>query len=198
MNDWSLPIEVEISDKVYKIRDKCDYRVVLDVICALNDNELDNDSKVDCALFIFYEDLNELENMYKSQNFIEYKEVKTALFNELIRIINVGESPEPSEKEKPKLMDWEKDYTNITPPISRVLGYSVRSEENYTHWYDFVGAYMEIGDCYFAQIISIRNKIRKGKKLDEQDKLFYKEHKKDIDLPNAMTDEDRKWLDEEL
>ena len=52
---WDLPVAVEINGKSYPIRNKCDYRVVLDVICALNDNELTDEEKVKCALFILYE-----------------------------------------------------------------------------------------------------------------------------------------------
>ena len=37
---WDLPISVEIDGEIYQIRNRCDYRIVLDVICALNDNEL--------------------------------------------------------------------------------------------------------------------------------------------------------------
>lgn len=179
---WDLPISVEIDGKDYKIRNKCDYRVILDVISALNDKETDDETKIRCALFIFYEDM---ENI---------KDIQLAV-NEMMKIINLGEEVNPNEPEKPKMMDWEHDYNNVTPPISRVLGYSVRDKNNYTHWYDFVGAYMEIGECYFSQIISIRSKIKKGKKLDEQDRQFYKEHKKEIDLPMELSEEEQEWLD---
>ena len=43
---WDLPIAVEINGKQHPIRNKCDYRVVLDVICALNDNELTDEEKL--------------------------------------------------------------------------------------------------------------------------------------------------------
>ena len=53
MSDWNLPTTVEINGKELKIRNKCDYRVVLDVIAVLNDKDLDNDSKIRCSLYIF-------------------------------------------------------------------------------------------------------------------------------------------------
>ena len=49
---WDLPISVEIDGKEYAITNKCDYRMVLDVICALNDKELDEDQKISTALYI--------------------------------------------------------------------------------------------------------------------------------------------------
>nr|DAG28533.1 MAG TPA: hypothetical protein [Caudoviricetes sp.] len=192
---WDLPLSVKIDGTEYKIRNKCDYRVVLDVISALSDKELDDDSKLKCALYIFYEDLSVLSEIIENSEFEKYQDTIKKLYDGMMKVINLGAEIDVNEPEKPKMMDWEHDYNNVTPPISRVLGYSVRDKNNYTHWYDFIGAYMEIGDCYFAQIVSIRSKIRKGKKLDEQDRQFYKEHKKEIDLPTELSDEEREWLD---
>ena len=179
---WSLPISVEIDGKEYAIRNKCDYRVVLDVISALNDEELEMEYRIECALFIFYEDLAGV------------KDVQTAI-TEMMKIINLGEETTEEEQNKPQLMDWEHDFTQLAPPISRILGYSVRDANRYTHWYDFVGAYMEIGDCTFANIISIRNKRMKGKKLETWEQEFYRENKKIVDLPHKLTDEEQEWLD---
>ncbi len=179
---WSLPICVEIDGIKHNIRNKCDFRVVLDVISALNDKELDEESRIKCALFIFYEDIESITNYQVA-------------VDEMMKIINIGEDYSKDETESPKVMDWEHDYKNIVPPISRVLGYSVRDINKYTHWWDFIGAYMEIGDCYFAQIISLRLKRAKGKKLDKIDEEFYREHKKEIDLPINLTEDEKQWLD---
>jgi hypothetical protein len=63
---WNLPISVEIDGKEYAITNKCDYRMVLDVICALNDNELDDEQKVRTALYVFYEDIRPCQNLEKA------------------------------------------------------------------------------------------------------------------------------------
>lgn len=189
---WSLPISVQIDGTEYAIRNKCDYRVVLDVISALNDEDLEMEYRVECALFQFYgnDELDTVEKVLSSLN-----DIQTAIV-EMMKIINLGkEEITEEEQHKPQLMDWEHDFTQLAPPISRVLGYSVRDAKNYTHWYDFIGAYMEIGDCTFANIISIRNKRRKGKKLETWEQDFYKENKKIIDLPHKLTDEEQEWLD---
>lgn len=179
---YDLPKTVEFDGTEHKIRNDCDYRVVLDTIAAMNDKELDEQTRVQCVLFIFYEDLSKITN-------------GQAAVDEMIKIIGCEEELKETKERSARIMDWNHDFKNIAPPISRVLGYSVRDRKNYTHWYDFVGAYMEIGDCYFAQIISIRNKRRKGKKLDESEKNFYKEHREDIDLPIEMSHEEAEWLD---
>lgn len=179
---WSLPISVEIDGTEYAIRNKCDYRVVLDVISALNDEELEMEHRIECALFIFYEDLTGLQDF------------QTAI-TEMMKIINLGKEITEEEQHKPQLMDWEHDFTQLASPVSRVLGYSVRDENYYTHWWDFVGAYMEIGECTFANIISIRRKRMKGEKLKTWEQDFYKENKKIIDLPHKFTDEEQEWLD---
>ena len=177
---WNLPITVEIDGKEYAIRNKCDYRVVLDVIEALNDEDLEMKYRIECALFIFYEDLSGL------------KDIQTAL-TEMMKIINIGEEI-TEEQHKPRLMDWEHDFMQLAPPISRVLGYSVRDANHYTHWWDFIGAYMEIGECTFSSIVSIREKKTNGKKLEKYEQEFYRKNRKLIDLPNKLTTEEEEFL----
>ena len=184
-NNWTLPTKVNINGKDFAIRERCNYSVVLDVISVLNDDELDDRQKMFCALFIFYEKSNEI------------KDTKTAI-TEMFKIINVGEIEEESEKEeKPKLLDWEYDFSQLAPPISRVLGYSLRDENNFTHWWDFVGAFHEIGECTFNTIASIRSKRAKGKKLDNWEQEFYRDNKKLIDLPKKLTAEETEWLSDD-
>lgn len=179
---WELPIAVEIDGKEYAIRNKCDYRVVLDTINALNDSELGNQEKLRCALFIFYEDLKGCTD------------IETAI-KEMMFIINNGESDETSNDNKPKLMDWQHDFKQIAPPISRILGYDVRTPDKYTHWYSFLGGYMEIGECTFANIVSIRSKKAKGKKLERWEEEFYRENRSKIDLPVKYTQEEKDFFE---
>lgn len=180
---WDLPVSVEINGKIHAIRNKCDYRVVLDVISALNDNELTEEEKIKCALIIFYE------------NILDVDDFESAV-NEMFKVINLGEEQSKEEK-NPKLMDWEHDFQQIAPPVSRVLGYSVRDANKYTHWYDFIGAYQEIGECTFSTIVSIRSKRAKGKKLDKWEEEYLREHRKMVELPTKLTAEEQEFLDSE-
>lgn len=177
---WNLPISVEIDGAVHNIRNRCDYRVVLDVIAALNDQELEIENRVQCALFIFYEDISGITNLDEA-------------IQEMFRIINYGEV-EKTEQEKPQMMDWEKDFKNIAPPVSRILGYDIRTPGKYTHWWSFLGGYMEIGECLFATVVSIRQKLRKGKKLEKWEQEFFNENRDMVILPTKYTKEEEKLL----
>lgn len=179
---WDLPIAVDINGKSHPIRNKCDYRVVLDVICALDDNELTDEEKIKCALFIFYEDISKIDDFEMA-------------IKEMFRIINGGEEQEEDTDQKPKLMDWQHDFSQLAPPISRVLGYDVRTPDKYTHWYSFLGGYMEIGECTFSTIVSIRSKRAKGKKLDKWEEEYIREHRKMVELPRKLTAEEQEFLD---
>jgi hypothetical protein len=177
---WDLPIAVEINGKQHPIRNKCDYRVVLDVICALNDNDLTEEEKVKCALFIFYEDILDIDDF------------ETAI-KEMFRIINGGEEQEESQDKKPQLMDWEHDFPVLVAPINRVLGFEIRSVD-YLHWMSLLSAYMEIGECTFSTIVSIRSKRAKGKKLDKWEEEYLREHRKMVELPQKLTAEEQEFL----
>lgn len=179
---WNLPIAVEIDGTEYAITNKCDYRMVLDVICVLNDNDLSDEQKIKTALYIFYEDITNCTNIEKA-------------IKEMYKIISYGEEEENQEK-KPRLMDWQHDFKVLVSPVNRVLGYEIRSVD-YLHWYTFLGAYFEIGECQFQTIVSIRSKKSKGKKLENWEQEFYRENKKQVDLPMNLSEEEQEWLDSE-
>ena len=122
MIDYTLPKSVNIDDTQYKIRNDCDFRVVLDVICALNDIELSDNEKIYCALKIFYGDIP------------QDKDLQQAVV-EMMKIINNGEEEKPSnEPQKPPIMNWEHDFKYLVAPINRVLGFDIRTVD-YLHWW---------------------------------------------------------------
>lgn len=183
---YDLPLSVEICGETYKIRNGCDYRVILDCIEALNDEDLDMQYRIYCALYIFYEDLMEKGTLTAEQ----YEEATRQMFV----VINYGEE-DNTPSNKPKLMDWSHDFKIIAPAVSRILGYDIRTPDRYCHFWTFIGAYMEIGECQFQTIVSIRSKRAKGKKLENWEQEFYRENRKLIDLPHKLTAEEEEFLD---
>ncbi len=182
--NYNLPIAVVVEGAEHKIRNNCDYRVVLDVLEALNDDELTNDEKIICALFIFYEKVDEITDFQVAMD-------------GMMNIINIGENADNEPSGKPPLMDWHKDFNMIAPPVGRILGYDVREPGRYTHWWTFVGGYMEIGECQFSNVVSIRSKLAKGTKLEAYEESFYRENRNKIDLPIRLTAEEKAELESE-
>ena len=66
----------------------------------------------------------------------------------------------------------------------------------YLHWWSFLSAYMGIGDCLFAQVVAIRDKKARGKKLDKADREFYRRNQDIIDIKKPLTEAEREILKE--
>lgn len=176
---YTLPTTVEIGGDEREIR--WDYRPILDIITVLNDAELDNESKALAAIDIFYPDADSI-SIYDYQEAME----------RCLWFIRCG-NEEDEKRKPPKLMDWEQDFKHIVAPINRVLGTEIRGPGK-VHWWSFISAYNEIGDCYFAHIVRIRHQKAKGKRLDKVDLEFYRENKSAVDIKNKYTDAENELL----
>ena len=186
MDKYSLPTSVEIDGVVCEF--KTDFRDILKIFEALNDPDLLDTEKMIVALFLFYKN-----EAYKSN--IEFA-IKT-MFN----FINGGSDEDAaasthSNNTKP-LYDWEKDFSIIVAPINRVLGKDIRGLE-YLHWWTFLSAFMEIGECAFSTYVSIRDKLNKGKKLEKYEERILKEHREDIILKPKVDSVTQSIMDEIL
>lgn len=172
MNVWSFPTSLNIGGVEYEIR--TDYRVVLDLLMALNDPELsDSDNKISA----YMQSGVILEIMFPDCDSIPQEHIQEAL-DKVAEFIDMGIG---DDSKKPKTMDWEQDAPIIIPAINKVLNKEIRAEK-YMHWWTFLGAYMEIGEGLFSNIIHIRQKKAKGKKLEKWEQDFYKENKSLIDF----------------
>ena len=182
---FDLPKSVEISGEEIPIR--YDFRSILDILCAVNDPELTDEEKTVVSLSIFYPDIERIEDLEEA-------------VKQLLLFINGGEE-DVSRSNDPQLVDWEKDAPRIIPAVNKVLGYETRAveydRENNTggvHWYTFLGAYMEIGDCLFAQVVRIRDKIRRNKKLEKEEREWYRKNRNLVDIKKKLTDEEAEFL----
>ena len=100
-----------------------------------------------------------------------------------------GSSDKPSIVKR--IYDYEVDAPMIYAAFLSQYGIDLQDVE-YLHWWTFVGYYMEIGDCTFSTIISIRRKQQQHKPLEKWEKEFYSENREIVDLPAARftADED--------
>ena len=181
MSAYDLPKSAEIGGKVYAIRS--DYRAAIDVMSVMSDLTLSEEDRVLIALQIFYVDYDRMP-LYDYQEAINYVQW----------FINGGKDVKDT-KPKPKLMDWQQDFQLITAPINKVLGYEVRAVE-YLHWWTFLAAYQEIGECLFSQVVSIRRKRSKGQKLDKTEERFFKDNPELVLLKTQETETEKAIFDE--
>lgn len=154
MSAWSLPTTIRVDGRELKIRS--DFRAVLDAISALNDPELFMQEKLAACLAIMVPEYATVQDT-------------NGAIREIFKFINLGQE-ERQAANSPKLVDWDRDVQLIAPAVDKALGFSCRRAP-YLHWWEFIGAYNNIGRGPFAEVVSIRSKRAKGKKLEpwEQD-----------------------------
>ncbi len=176
---YELPKSLDVCGVEYEIRS--DFRAVLDICAALSDIDLNDQEKAFVCLDIMYPSFEDMPPEH-------YEEAIKKCF----WFINCG-SEEDNTRKAPKLMDWEQDFQYIVAPINRVLGTEIRAAE-YLHWWSFISAYYEIGDCTFAQIVRIRDKKAKGKKLDKSEQEWYKNNRKLVDMRQSFSEQEKKFF----
>lgn len=188
---WNFPTSIEIGGADYKIR--TDYRVVLDLFTALNDPECFGSTKeeknINHATMI-------LQIMIPECDSIPSEHIQEAI-NKVCEFIDMGIKEDDNSRKKNKTMDWEQDAPILIPAINKVLCTEIRSVE-YMHWWTFLGAYMEIGESLFSNVIHIRQKKAKNQKLEKWEIEFYKENKSLIDFEKKTkrSEEEQKALND--
>lgn len=180
MSYYDLPTTVMLGGTEYDIRS--DYRVVFDLFEIMADKDLENQEKAIWLLIVFYPDAEE----------IPIEQYQNAL-NEMVKFIDLGSDEKPSKKKIPKLIDWKKDFKHVVAPINVMINQDIRSMK-YLHWWTFMGYFNNIGDCYFAQIVRVRNKRAYKKPLDKQEREFYRRNQKDIDFETNYSDEEKDFI----
>jgi len=176
---YELPTEIIIEGCPYKIRERGDYRIVLGAFSVLEDTELDQTERIISALMIFYEDLNELEDVLALPN-LEYA------VSQMFDFFNGGKSD--SSKKARKLIDWEDDSALICSAINHVAGKEIRLEP-YIHWWTFLSYYMSVGECVLSTVVSIREKTMSGKKLEKWEKQYRDENPQYFNWNHKTIDE---------
>lgn len=175
---WSLPSKVDINGSEYLIN--ADYRVILGIISRLNDPEQDDFIKVYVCLALFYPAFEEIPES-------SYQEA----MNRMFWFISCGE--EPDNRKEPKLVDWEQDYLLIASDINRIAGRDIRAD-SFCHWWTFISYFMGIGEGQLSLVVSIREKLRKGKKLEKWEREYYQKNRAKVDLKRRYTPDEEEFI----
>lgn len=165
---YDIPTTIQMNGQSYPIRDKGDYRMVLDCFVALNDEELSTAERIYSALIIFYDGMESIEDL----NTFESIEEAT---KQMYTFFNCGSNFEENDKKFPRVIDWEEDSQLICSAVNKVAGQEIRTLP-YLHWWTFMGYYLAIGNSPLANIVGIRYKIARNEKLEKHERKFQAEN----------------------
>lgn len=157
--------------------------MVLDCFAAIQDEELTKTEQAVSALMIFYDGIDTLEDLDKLGD-LEEAVRQMALF------FNCGKEEDQGAKCNYKLIDWDQDEMLVVSAINKVAGKEIRLE-SYVHWWTFMAYFMAVGESSLSTVVNIRNKIVKGKKLEDYEKEFRRNnpHYFSWDMRSAETKE---------
>lgn len=174
----TLPRSLEVNGKFYRIRS--DFRDVLKIVIAFSDPDLEDKEKAYICLFILFKDFDAIP-----------KDDYEAAFKAALAFIDHNDKPEDTGgKPPPRVMDWEQDESIMFPAVNKVAGFEVRSAR-YVHWWTFMGYYMEISDGVFAQVLNLRLKRAKGKKLEKWEREYWISNRTICALRTKLSEEEQ-------
>lgn len=168
---YELPVTVVVGENTYNIRNRADYRVILDIIATCEDAELTVEEQAIISLIIFYEDVDSIESVLET---FGTADLLDQAVTEMMRFIGCYDD-DIGYKTQHKVIDWVQDEQLIVSAINNVAHTEVRALE-YLHWWTFIGYYMAIGECTLSTIVGIRDKVARGKKLDDFEKEFKRDN----------------------
>lgn len=185
--NFSLPKTVSIDGVDHAIR--YDFRVILEIMVMLEDADLSGEDKTEALIYMFYVDPDAITDCQAAVD---------ACFK------FIDQNSDRAAKKSPRLTDWEQDFEYIIAPVNRVLGYDSRGVEydpisntGGLHWWTFMSAYMEIGgDCLYSQIVSIRDKQARKKKLEKYERDWLRRNGDLVRMKPRYTDSEKKLLEE--
>lgn len=172
MTPWQLPQQAVFGGATYPIHS--DYRDILEIFSYFDDPDLQDSLKWRIALALFYEGEIPTEHLQAAMEF-------------LAEFLKGGR--QETGKPAPKLLDWEQDAGVIVAEVNKVAQQEIRALP-YVHWWTFLSWFHGIGEGQLSLLVGIREKLRKGKKLEPHEKDYYREHKTLVDLKKRYSREE--------
>ena len=168
-SQWVLPLRAEFAGCGYDLN--ADFRDVLEILQYLQDPSLPEFIRWQVALGLFYR--QEVDPRHSRQA-MEY----------LAWFLTGGCQEE--NRPGPKLLDWQQDAGAIISDVNRISGQEIRALP-FLHWWTFLSWFHGIGEGQVSALVSIRDKLRRGKKLEGWEKEFYSANRDRIRLRPAYT-----------
>lgn len=153
----SLPRALDVCGRKHPIR--ADFRVILRIIAAFQDEELQDNEKVYVCLKNLYRDFEEIPAD-------EYADAYKAA----VAFIDFGIH---EDRPGPRIVDWGHDEHLIFPAVNKAAGREVRAEA-FLHWWTFMGYFQSIDrEDTYGYVLMIRQKKARHKKLEKWEQDFY-------------------------
>lgn len=175
MTGWELPTDLTVGGQSWAIHG--DFRDVLDVIGWLDGAEGENllpEERWYVALALFYRDFPQMPEACRPE-----------AAQKLAEFLAGGRTD--SGPAGPRLLDWQQDAPMIVAGVNRAAGCEVRALP-FLHWWSFLAWFSAIGEGPLATVVAIRDKLRRGKKLEAWEMSYYRAHRAEIDLRPARNE----------
>lgn len=164
-----LPESLLVCGKYLPIN--ADFRNVLTIFSAFSDESLTKEEKAYICLVRLYKVAITEDNLEEA--------LKQAYW-----FLDGGDIPK-SKPNEIKMIDWEHDESMIMPAISKTIGVVDVRSLPYLHWWSFLGAFGEIGEGLFSQVVHIRHRLGKGEQLSKAEKEFVRSNDELVILRTA-------------
>lgn len=194
---WELPTTVNVIDRVYKIRNNGDYRIVLKIFNARNSEELNETERAIAMLCLFYDSLDDADDVFKEFETVEYLQEAT---KQMSVFIACGDMENEQGLRAPyPLIDWKNDEKIIAAGINSQLGAGkdIRMID-YMHWWTFQSYFLGIREGILATVVGIRDKIIRGKKLEKWEQEFRRDNPGYFTWRQNLRTPEEKQLEQEI
>lgn len=169
---WALPTALEVAGVSYPIH--ADFRDILEIFGVLQDDSLPEFIRWHVALALFY------EGEIPEKNLSEAVAVMADFFR----------AGRQESGDGPALVDWVQDAPLIAADINKAAGQELR-EKPFVHWWTFLGWFHCIGEGQLSMVVSLRDKLRRGKKLDDQEREYYRANRSLVERKRSLSPEEQ-------
>ena len=156
----ALPKKIKVKDNIYDIN--YDYRTIINILQAFEDDELTYQEKI----YIM------IKNLYKEEIPKDYYEEACL---KAVKFIDLGkENNTKANEEIERTYSFEKDANYIFSGINSTHHIDLEKEDN-LHWWKFMAMFMDMStDCMFGELIYYRKRKSEGKLTKEEQKQYEK------------------------
>ncbi len=180
MDILTLPSSLSLQGQEYAIN--ADWRPCVNIMRMFERTDLSDTEKVLCMVGILYED--EIPDR-----------LMTEAAEQAVWFLNLGEAADGKKSALSfgRLFSWEQDLKFIISAVDKSAGFSIRSKEFY-HFWEFMSAFFETGECVFNTIVHQR-KLKKTGKQSKADKEWWAENRDIAELKVELTSDEQEILD---